>query len=131
MRCIARAMLIFAIVLVYACDSPEESPAKPMPSTAVAPDLPVAGTSPPVQKAPDKNAVQSSTVPDIIVLDASLGPVTLPHLAHAKEFHCATCHSEIEPGKIAWDKETAHAYCRNCHLSKGAGPTTCVECHKK
>jgi hypothetical protein len=131
MRCIAWAVLISVILVVCACGSPEQSPAKPAPSIATDPVPPAAATPPPAQTAPDKPAAKSSTVPDVIVLDASPGQVTLPHLAHAKELHCATCHSEIEPGKIAWDKNTAHAYCRGCHIAKGAGPTTCVVCHKK
>ena len=69
--------------------------------------------------------------PDIITLDARQGKVTLPHLAHAKRLNCATCHSEIEPGQTAWDKDTVHAYCRDCHKTKGGGPTTCTGCHKK
>jgi hypothetical protein len=131
MRYIAWAVLISATLGVCACSSPEQPPAKPAPSAATGPVPPAAATPLPVRTAPDKPAVKSSTVPDFIVLEASQGQVTLPHRAHAKELHCATCHSEIEPGKVAWDKDTAHAYCRDCHLAKGAGPTSCVECHKK
>lgn len=109
MRCIVWLMLASAILLV----NPEPSTAK---------------SAPP---APDKPAITSTTLPEIITLETSKGTIVLPHLAHAKRFHCNTCHSEVEPGKIAWDKETAHSYCRDCHIKKGGGPTTCGGCHKK
>jgi hypothetical protein len=115
MRQIAWAVLISAILVVGACDSPEQPPAKP-PSVAAAPVSP---------------AAKPSTLPEVIVLDASQGQVTLPHLAHATRLICATCHSEIEPGKIAWDKTTVHSYCHDCHIGEGAGPTTCLGCHRK
>jgi len=85
----------------------------------------------PASSVPGKTAAKNATLPDPIVIDTSEGRITLPHLAHAKQFHCNTCHSEIEPGKIAWDKDTAHAYCRDCHTRNGKGPITCAECHKK
>jgi hypothetical protein len=97
-------------VSVCACGSPEQSSPKP---------------------AANKSAEKSTPVPDIVILDTSEGRITLPHLAHAKRFHCNTCHSEIIPGKIAWDKNTAHAYCRDCHQRNGKGPMACAECHKK
>jgi hypothetical protein len=81
--------------------------------------------------APGKALAKNATLPETIVIDTSEGRITLPHLAHAKRFHCNTCHSEIEPGKIAWDKDTAHAYCRDCHTKNGKGPITCAECHRK
>ena len=102
---------LFAAVVVSAYGSPD--PAKPASSL------------------PGKAVAMSATLPDTIVIDTSEGRITLPHLAHAKQFHCNTCHSEIEPGKIAWDKDTAHAYCRDCHTRNGKGPITCAECHKK
>ena len=113
MRCPLRVMLASVILVMCACGPPEQPPAKPAPP------------------APGKPLAQSTAVPDTVVLDASQGTVTLPHLAHAKRLHCAMCHSEIEPGKIAWDKDTAHAYCRACHRTSGGGPTTCAGCHKK
>jgi hypothetical protein len=106
-------MLASAFLVVCACGSPEQPPANP---TSLATGKPVA---------------KSAAVPDTIVLDTSQGAVTLPHLAHAKRLHCAMCHSEIEPGQIAWDKDTAHAYCRDCHKTKGRGPITCAGCHKQ
>lgn len=90
-----------------------------------------ASEQPPASPAPDKPVVKSATVPDTIVIATSQGEITLPHLAHAKRFHCNTCHSEVTPGKIAWDKDTAHAYCRDCHKRNGKGPMTCAECHRK
>jgi predicted CXXCH cytochrome family protein len=67
----------------------------------------------------------------MITLEASQGAVTLPHLAHAKEFPCATCHGDGTPGKFDLTKDSAHALCRDCHKAKGAGPTACGGCHKK
>ena len=81
--------------------------------------------------APGKAGVKNATLPETIVIDTSEGRITLPHLAHARQFNCNTCHSEIEPGKIAWDKDTAHAYCRDCHTRNGKGPITCAQCHRK
>lgn len=113
MRSLSSIIVVSAILLLFACNSPEQPPAQPG------------------QPLPGKPAAKSATVPDTIILDTSEGRITLPHLAHAKRFQCNTCHSEIEPGKIAWDKNTAHAYCRDCHIRNGKGPTTCTECHRK
>jgi len=66
-----------------------------------------------------------------VILPASQGQVTLPHLVHAKLFPCATCHGDGTPGKIDLTKDTAHELCRDCHKAKGAGPTACGGCHKK
>ena len=100
---------------------PAPAPAEPKPAAAApaaAPAKPAAAAKPP-------------TVADTLVLEASQGKVTLPHLAHAKMFPCATCHGEATPGKIGLTKDTAHALCRDCHKAKGAGPTACGDCHKK
>lgn len=113
MRNIFRLTAVIATVSVWACGSPEQSSTKP---------------APPAQSSPSES---NSTVPETIVLDTSEGRITLPHLAHARKFHCNTCHSEVNPGKIAWDKDTAHAYCRDCHKKNNKGPMTCTECHKK
>jgi len=96
---------------------PAPAPAEPKPAAAAA--------------AKPAAAIKLPTVADSLVLAASQGNVTLPHLAHAKLFPCATCHGEATPGKIGLTKETAHALCRDCHKAKGAGPTACGECHKK
>lgn len=71
------------------------------------------------------------TVADTLILKASQGDVTLSHLAHARRYPCATCHGEASPGKFDLTRETGHALCRDCHKAKGAGPTSCGECHKK
>jgi len=103
--------VLFAAVVASAYGSPD--PATPAPSV------------------PGKAMAKGAMLPETIVIDTREGRITLPHLAHAKQFHCNTCHSEVEPGKIAWDKDTAHAYCRDCHTRNGKGPITCAECHKK
>lgn len=90
MRGIIRAILASSILVVCACGSPEQ---------------------PPVPQAPGKAVAGSATIPDTVALDASQGQVTLPHLAHAKRLTCLTCHSELEPGQLAWDKDTVHSYC--------------------
>jgi predicted CXXCH cytochrome family protein len=44
---------------------------------------------------------------------------------------CKTCHGEGTPAKIELEKDAAHALCKDCHKTKGAGPTKCGDCHKK
>jgi hypothetical protein len=106
-------MPALTILMMCACGSPEQ------PSSKGAPP------------APGEAVAKSAALPDNIVLFTKQGTVTLPHLAHAKRLNCATCHSEIQPGKTSWDKDTVHSYCRDCHITNGGGPTTCVACHKK
>jgi hypothetical protein len=113
MRSICRMTVLAVTLLLCACGSPEQPPVKPA--------QPVAAQS----------ADKGATVPDTVILAASEGQVTLPHRAHAQQFNCNMCHSEAEPGKIAWDMATAHAYCRDCHTRAGKGPITCTACHKK
>jgi len=105
--------MILATVAACACGSSEQPPAKAVPPAT---GKPVTG---------------STKLPDTIIIDTSEGRITLPHLAHAKQFQCNTCHSEVNPGKIAWDTATAHAYCRDCHKRTGKGPTACAQCHRK
>jgi outer membrane biosynthesis protein TonB len=177
MRSLAWAMLAAAVLLVSACGSPEQPPAKsappavatpaplpPAPAVPVAPPATVvvpppapqpapapAAPPPPAEpvkpaapvadapKAPAAAPVPAATqpaaptakIPDSVTLAASQGQVTLPHLAHAKSFPCATCHGDGTPGKIGLNKDAAHNLCRDCHNAKGAGPTTCTGCHKK
>lgn len=110
------------------------APAAEMPKTsepATAPAKPAAPAAPVAPTTSAKPAVKLPAVPDTLTLTASQGQVTLPHLAHAKLFPCATCHGDGTPGKIELTKDTAHALCRDCHKAKGAGPTACGECHKK
>ena len=102
------------------------APAKP--AAAAAPAAPAAPSPPP---APEKPAAKEIDVVATVILPASQGQVTLPHLVHAKMFPCATCHGDGTPGKIGLTKDTAHALCRDCHKAKGAGPTACGGCHKK
>ena len=104
---------------------PAPAPAEPKPAAAAPAAAPSAAPAKPAA------AAKPPTVADTLVLEASQGKVTLPHLAHAKMFPCATCHGEAAPGKIGLTKETAHALCRDCHKAKGAGPTACPGCHKK
>lgn len=108
-----RVILASAILMAFACGAPAQSTIKP--------DSPE----------PAKSMAGSTTLPAIVTLATSQGEVILPHLAHAKRHHCATCHSEIKPGQRAWDKDTVHAYCRACHETEGSGPTTCNTCHRK
>ena len=97
-------------------------PATPAPAPAPAPAAPAATAKPDLKKL---------VVRDTITLPASQGPVTLSHLAHAREFPCATCHGDGTPGKFTLTKDTAHALCRDCHQTRGAGPTGCSGCHKQ
>ena len=126
-----------AVVPAKPAEPPPAVPAQPAKPTAIStqPDKTAGSapspTPPPAVKAPAKAEAPGSKVPDTLTLPASQGPVTLPHLVHAKAFPCATCHGNGTPGKIGLTKETAHALCRDCHKAKGAGPTACTGCHKK
>ena len=177
MRNIIWTILAAAVLVVSACGSPEQPPAKSAPSAvttpAPAPTAPPVPAAPPATvaepppaphpapapapppppaapvkpaaalaetpkapapapaPAPAQPAAPTAKIPDSITLAASQGQVTLPHLAHAKSFPCATCHGDGTPGKISLTKDTAHELCRDCHKAKGAGPTTCAGCHKK
>lgn len=111
-----------------AAPEPVKTPAA-TPETAVPPKAPepVQPATPPAAKP----AVKVPEAPELLTIAASQGDVTLPHLVHAKLFPCATCHGDGTPGKIALDKDAAHALCRDCHKARGAGPTACGGCHKK
>ena len=69
---------------------------------------------------------------DVISLPAKNGNVSFNHKQHqeiAKD--CKKCH-EKGPGKIeGFGKDAAHKLCKDCHVQKEAGPTTCSGCHKK
>ncbi len=69
---------------------------------------------------------------DTITFPTKMGTVTFPHKAHQQSLkNCKLCHTKA-PGKIAgFNKDAAHKLCISCHKTKGAGPTTCKECHKK
>ena len=113
---------------------PPPAPAPPTsPAAPVKPAAAVAATpkTPAPAPAPTQPAAPAVKIPDSVTLAASQGQVTLPHLAHAKSFPCATCHGDGTPGKIDLSKDAAHNLCRDCHKAKGVGPTTCAGCHKK
>jgi predicted CXXCH cytochrome family protein len=70
--------------------------------------------------------------PTTVTLTAKNGNVTFDHKAHATRVGaCKTCHGEGAPQKIELDQQKAHALCIECHKTKAAGPTKCVDCHKK
>ena len=73
--------------------------------------------------------------PAEVVLQAKPGNVTFNHKAHQGQ-GCKKCHGEGAPGKIALDKDKAHALCGDCHVEKAKGPSpkdakACGTCHKK
>lgn len=68
---------------------------------------------------------------DSVVLPAKNGDVTFNHKAHSEMMECKVCHGEGTPAKIDLNKDSAHALCKDCHKTKGAGPTKCGDCHKK
>ena len=70
---------------------------------------------------------------DTIVFHPSMGDVTFPHKMHQTMLKdCKICHTK-EIGKIegGMSKDFAHNTCKACHISKGQGPTKCMECHHK
>jgi hypothetical protein len=159
MRHLIWTMLTAVCLLAAACGSQEQPAAKPAPPATTAPAPPTAPAEPPVTPptatpaqqpksaaavaeapktpvaapvpAPKQAPAPKTDIPDSVTFDASQGRVILPHLVHAKLYPCATCHGEGTPGKINLGKDAAHDLCRDCHKAKGAGPTTCLGCHKK
>lgn len=111
--------------------APDKPATEPTPTPAPTPVPTPAPTPAPAASAPAKPAVQSAGVPDVIILQSKQGQISFPHQAHAKEYSCATCHGDGTPGGLALPMDVAHSLCRDCHKSKGAGPTTCSGCHKK
>lgn len=75
--------------------------------------------------------VLAADAPESVTLEAKNGNVTFNHKAHGARMECSTCHGTGTPAKIELDKDSAHKLCKDCHASKGAGPTKCGECHKK
>lgn len=67
---------------------------------------------------------------DMVTLENKKGAVTFNHKAHGEREGCKACH-EGEPAKIELDMKSGHALCKDCHKTKGAGPTACNDCHKK
>jgi cytoskeletal protein RodZ len=159
MRFLTWLMLTAAALSFGACGSQEQPPTAPAPPAVTAPPqtpppapaaepaAPAAVPAEPEQPksavtepppappvtpaAPAKPAVQNASVPDTIVLESKQGQISFPHLAHAKDYSCATCHGDGTPGGLALPMDVAHSLCRDCHKAKGAGPTTCAGCHKK
>jgi len=76
-------------------------------------------------------AATTAVAADTVVLKAKNGDVTFNHKAHGEKVGCKSCHGEAAPGKLELDKDKAHALCKDCHTTKGAGPTKCGDCHKK
>ena len=71
--------------------------------------------------------------PETITLNAKNGNVTFPHKVHQElvKGDCKTCH-EKAPGKIeGFNKDKAHALCKECHAKKNPDTAKCGYCHKK
>ncbi len=69
---------------------------------------------------------------DTVTLNAKMGNVTLDHKVHGEKHGCKACHTAEPPAKFALGgKDPAHKLCQGCHTEKKAGPTKCMECHKK
>ncbi len=68
----------------------------------------------------------------IILPGKQAGDVKFTHQKHMTMLNnCQPCHSSPEGGEIAgFGKETAHKLCKDCHVDRKAGPTTCSQCHK-
>ncbi|MFM7202039.1 MAG: SH3 domain-containing protein [Myxococcota bacterium] len=88
----------------------------------------------------------------LLSLQGRAAKVNFPHHLHNQQFECAKCHhpvsAEVKASTpkeracrschVAADakgispvtnKEAFHNTCKNCHVSSGAGPTRCAECH--
>ncbi len=68
---------------------------------------------------------------DMMTLKAKNGDVTFNHKTHGDSLTCKPCHGDGTPGKLSLGKDAAHKQCKGCHDSKKAGPTKCMDCHKK
>lgn len=71
---------------------------------------------------------------DTLVLPGKqMGDVKFTHKKHMNMLNsCQPCHSSTEGGVIVgFGKETAHKLCKDCHVDRKAGPTTCSQCHKQ
>jgi predicted CXXCH cytochrome family protein len=69
---------------------------------------------------------------DVITFPTKMGDVQFPHKMHQEMLkNCKVCHTKA-PGKIeGFNKDMAHKLCIDCHKSKGKGPISCKQCHKK
>ncbi len=72
-----------------------------------------------------------SIAADMITMKAKTGNVTFNHKAHGDAQTCKPCHGEGAPGKLTLGKDAAHKLCKGCHDAKKAGPSKCMDCHKK
>ncbi len=68
---------------------------------------------------------------DMMTMNAKTGDVTFNHKVHGDSMGCKACHGEGTPGKLTLGKDPAHKLCKGCHDTKKAGPTKCMDCHKK
>jgi hypothetical protein len=77
-------------------------------------------------------AVSLAGAADMVTLTAKTGDVTFNHKVHGEKYGCKSCHGEAAPAKMSLGgKDPAHKLCQGCHTEKKAGPTKCMECHKK
>jgi len=70
---------------------------------------------------------------DVMTFPApKMGNVQFNHKKHQETLkNCKLCHTKA-PGKIeGFSKDVAHKMCIDCHKSKGKGPVSCKDCHKK
>lgn len=76
--------------------------------------------------------VSAAGAADMVTLKAKNGDVTFNHKVHGEKYGCKSCHGEATPAKmVLGGKDPAHKLCQTCHQEKKAGPTKCMECHKK
>ena len=68
---------------------------------------------------------------DMMTIKSKTGNVTFNHKVHGDTATCTPCHGTGTPAKLTLGKDTAHKMCKGCHESKKAGPTKCMDCHKK
>jgi mono/diheme cytochrome c family protein len=69
---------------------------------------------------------------DSVTIKAKNGDVTFNHKVHGSAAGCASCHGPNTPGKLSLGgKDAAHKLCIGCHNEKKAGPSKCLDCHKK
>jgi hypothetical protein len=74
----------------------------------------------------------SAFAADSVTVKAKNGDVTFNHKVHGSTGGCPACHGTGTPGKLSLGgKDAAHKLCTGCHKEKKAGPTKCLDCHKK
>jgi hypothetical protein len=68
----------------------------------------------------------------VLLLFVAAPLMAFNHKAHGEKVGCKACHPEATPAKLTLGgKDPAHKLCQGCHTEKKAGPTKCMECHKK